>query len=112
MTEVLLNNSMIDEAQKLMGKKFPIIVRYYLEDTESYIKQLHQHLTENDPVSMVAVAHSIKSSSKQLGIIQLAQIAEDIEQHANHYDMEKTVKRLQYVFEQTKSSLVTLCGIS
>ncbi|MBI1276417.1 response regulator [bacterium] len=86
-TSPAVNNSMLDttilqDARQTMGSRFATVLRYYLEDTEIYLSQLEHAARNGDAKEVSAQAHSIKSSSRQFGVIQVSAVAEAIEHAA------------------------------
>lgn len=75
----LLDEIVMEEARATMRDKFPRLIEYYLEDTESYLQKMDAALQENDPIALVPPAHITKSSSRQLGLMRVAEIAAYIE---------------------------------
>ena len=66
-------------AQQTLGLKLPTILSYYLEDADSYLHRIHDAITRHDPAAAIIPAHTLKSSSRQLGAHQLADLAEKTE---------------------------------
>lgn len=67
------------EAQTMMKKRFAEMITYYLEDVATYLVEIRAGLYAKDAKKIYPAAHTIKSSSKQLGAMQVADIAKDIE---------------------------------
>ena len=69
-------------AQAMLGGKFGLVLSYYLEDAETYIGRIEQSVTGNDLDGAIVPAHTLKSSSRQLGADAIADFAARIEQAA------------------------------
>lgn len=81
-TELLIDLDALRNAKTLMNHKFTKIIGYYFEDTETYIHAIDEGLSKKDAGLIVPAAHTIKSSSKQLGATPLSEIAFEIEAQA------------------------------
>ncbi len=78
----VLDEAVFMEAQNFMNSKFSKIIGYYFEDTAAYIEIINKGASENDASAIIPVAHTIKSSSKQLGAEKLSYAAEKLEEMA------------------------------
>jgi len=74
-----VNAAAFAAAQEMLGNKLPTILNYYLEDAASYIDRIAESIARHDPMGAVAPAHTLKSSSRQLGAMALADLAEQVE---------------------------------
>jgi HPt (histidine-containing phosphotransfer) domain-containing protein len=72
----------LDNLRDLMGERFPRVVRFYLEDGEAYVRNVRDAAVRHDPAAMVRPAHSLKSSSREIGAIGFASVAEALEHKA------------------------------
>ncbi len=73
------NPDIFNEAQGMMKKRFGEMVGYYIEDVQTYLGEIRTGLEARDAKKIYPAAHTIKSSSKQLGIMKVSDIAKDIE---------------------------------
>lgn len=71
-------NDLID----LMGSDFADLVRVYLEDTPKNMTALERAAQSNDIDALIAPAHSMKSTSANLGALLLSDMSKRIEQGA------------------------------
>lgn len=78
-SEQVLNEQILNEAKDLMKDRFPMMIKYFLEDTEMYLEEIQRAIKSNEIENAVSPAHTIKSSSKQLGAEKLSEIAREIE---------------------------------
>ena len=60
----------------------PMMIQFYLEDSPGYIQQIVAALGAGEISAMVAPAHSMKSSSLQLGAVRVSEISRDLEETA------------------------------
>lgn len=82
---LMLDQTAFETAKQMMQQKFEKIIGYYLEDTQSYIQAIKEGLDLQDAEMIVPAAHTIKSSSRQIGAFALANYAATIEEKARHY---------------------------
>ena len=75
----LVNKDALRTAQTIMRDKFYKIIHYYFEDTEAYIQAIEQGVSAKNAATVVPAAHTIKSSSKQIGVDYVSHIAMEIE---------------------------------
>ena len=75
----ILDDEIISEAKDMMKSKFPTMISYFLEDSTMYVTQVEEAFAANDVEALVPPAHTLKSSSRQMGAILLSDIAKDIE---------------------------------
>ena len=78
----VLDEAVISEVKDMMKDKFPTMLSYFIEDSEMYVKQTEEGFAANSAEEIVSPAHTLKSSSKQMGAMLLSDIAKDIEANA------------------------------
>jgi HPt (histidine-containing phosphotransfer) domain-containing protein len=66
----------------MMGAEFTELVRVYLDETPGKIAQLRQAADAGSMEGLVAPAHSLKSTSANLGALGLSDMAKRIEHGA------------------------------
>lgn len=74
-----IDRSIFDELLEVMGSEFSDLVTVYLEDTPKNLRVLAEAAKRGNSEAMVAPAHSLKSTSANLGAISLSEIAKRIE---------------------------------
>lgn len=93
-----------DEIKNIMGDKISLLVESFLEDGEGYIKEIKS----GDLKRAQPAAHTIKSSSSQIGAFKLSDIAKEIEEKCRDKNIE-AVKGLTGsivdAFNEVKSEL-------
>ncbi len=72
----------LSEAKETMKGKFTTMVQYFLEDSESYIASIKNAMANNNVEAIISPAHTLKSSSRQMGAQYLSDIAMEIEAQA------------------------------
>ncbi len=113
----LIDEKAHNEAKELLGSKFENIIAYFLEDSADYIAKITAAHTEHNYAAMILPAHSLKSSSKQVGAMLLSDIAKAIEQktkissndsennNKNQTEIAELVDKLQSTFKKTHDIL-------
>ena len=108
-----LDPEVIEELQALMGADTRTLVRIYLEDSPQLLAQLQEAYLRRDSTAAIAPAHTLKSSSANLGAMQLSKIALSIETEARGGSIDKAaleMKDLLAEFERVKAELGGLAG--
>ncbi len=76
----IINMHTVAEAKSLMNDRFPMMVKYFLEDTQMYLKEIEKGVREKNVEMAISPAHTIKSSAKQLGAEKVSSVAKSIEE--------------------------------
>lgn len=79
MTDPIINLSAFNETKAIMKDKMALLIDCFLEDAHSYLATIDEGLAEHNTQKIAATAHTIKSSSRQVGADTLSAIAESIE---------------------------------
>jgi CheY-like chemotaxis protein/HPt (histidine-containing phosphotransfer) domain-containing protein len=80
--ESAIDNRLVSDLMEIMGAEFAELVRVYLEDTPKALSQLERAAQTNDVESLIAPAHSLKSTSANLGALRLSDMAKRLEHGA------------------------------
>lgn len=109
----ILDIRAIAEAKAMMKTKFPTMVEFFLEDAQMYIGNIRDAIATENALLIVSPAHTLKSSSKQMGAVLVSEIAKQIEANAREQsanddnDMASFVKlllELEEAFTETKEA--------
>lgn len=103
-----LDAEVIEELQEIMGADTQTLIRIYLEDSPLLLTQLQDAYLRRDSTAAIAPVHTLKSSSANLGAIQLSKIALSIETEARAGSIEKAaleMKDLLAEFNRVKEEL-------
>lgn len=65
-----------------MGDRFTRTLQFYLEDGAGYIQALRDAVERRDYAAAIRPAHSLKSSSRQIGAADFGKLAEQVEHDA------------------------------
>lgn len=75
----VLAPEVLEELEAVMGTEYLGLIKLFLEDAPKQIQQLEQAASENNIHGMITPAHTLKSSSANLGALALSAIAKRIE---------------------------------
>jgi len=98
-----------------MKQRFGTMVEYYTEDTAQYIQTIQDALNKQDLAAIIAPAHTIDSSSLQLGANTVSKIAKALEQLAreNTQDVstiEQNLQQINEAFNYASTALNQIAG--
>ncbi|MCC6594194.1 MAG: response regulator [Xanthomonadales bacterium] len=77
-----INEGIVNELIDVMGSEFTSLVKVYLEDTPKNLQILVGAAERGDVQAMIAPAHSLKSTSANLGAMALSDLAKLVEHGA------------------------------
>jgi CheY-like chemotaxis protein/HPt (histidine-containing phosphotransfer) domain-containing protein len=103
-----IDMNVVRDLMDLMGSDFHDLIRVYLEDTPKNLSALERAARTNDIDALVAPAHSLKSTSANLGALLLADMAKRIEQGARSGDLGEPVlmvAQLQNEYQRASTQL-------
>ncbi len=100
----VINLKIVEEAKSLMNDRFPMMVKYFIEDTEMYMEEIERAIKDNNVEVAISPAHTIKSSAKQLGVERVSTVAKSLEElsRALHTKGEGISAEFKKLFEQLK----------
>jgi HPt (histidine-containing phosphotransfer) domain-containing protein len=96
----------LNDLMELMGDDFPILIQSYINDNSSLLQELKQAVN-NYAETDIRKAHSIKSTSLNIGAVTVAETARAIEEQlkaAQPLD-ESQWLNLSQIFQQTVAKL-------
>ncbi|MCI5048842.1 MAG: Hpt domain-containing protein [Rickettsiales bacterium] len=82
MSESLLDRAIYDELASLMGDAIGILKDKFEKQSADYVRAVLQAVEREDAHEVAQAAHPLKSSSKQLGLVALSDLAGQIEDEA------------------------------
>ena len=107
-TKPAIDRSIFDELLEVMGSEFAGLVNVYLEDTPKNIKILAQSAQRGQVEGMIAPAHSLKSTSANLGAIVLSDLAKKIEHGARNGTLTDPISDAKNVIAEFERASETL----
>jgi HPt (histidine-containing phosphotransfer) domain-containing protein len=75
----VIDSSSLAVLKEAMGKEFTELVSIFIESTEDILANLLKTFNQQDVVSFTREAHSLKSSSANLGGLVLSKMGADLE---------------------------------
>jgi len=106
-----LDKHVLREMLDIMGGDFGLLVRVYLEETPRRLAELESAADAGDSESMIAIAHTLKSSSANLGALELAARARGMEETlraAPSEPMTQRVVRIREEYDRVAAEFATL----
>ncbi|MGE3713764.1 MAG: response regulator [Alphaproteobacteria bacterium] len=106
-----IDQNALEETRNVMGEAFVTLVEYFLEDTTTYIHQIREGLQTGNTGMIVPPSHTIKSSSRQFGLLKVSELSRQIEELARsgRTDALLTIaplcEELQQEFDHARSML-------
>jgi len=112
-TEPLLEQHALDKLRALQRPDKPNIlgkiIRLYLENSSGLITSVRKSVKQGDGVALCDAAHSLKSSSANLGAIQLAAVCKELEDMGRERRTDGTrvlMDRIESEYQSARAALV------
>ena len=99
----------------MMGDEYLGLIKLFLEDAPTHIHQLEVAAAANDLPGLVSPAHTLKSSSANLGALALSAVAKRIELAARTGSLQRptvAVVMLENEFRKAQAALQALINSS
>ena len=94
------------------GEEFLVeLIDVYLEDTPNRVAQLRAAVSAGDTATLIREAHTLKSSSANVGALRLSALAKQMEvagRSGNFTGMDHNVQQFEGEFGQVKAALEAL----
>ncbi|HWS39837.1 MAG TPA: Hpt domain-containing protein, partial [Arenimonas sp.] len=106
-----LDLDIVKDLQEFMGEDYQSLIRIYLEDSPKLLQQIQSALVIQDTAALVNPAHTLKSSSANLGAVSLSKIAAQFEKSAREGNMDipnQEAKNLLDEFKRAREALMAL----
>jgi len=110
--QIAIDFAVLESICEMAGNEASLLVEEminsYLDDTEVRLQTIAQAVIEADAESIFQAAHSMKSSSANLGAVNLAQLCEELEQLGRDKTIEGTeflLSNAQSEFQQVEQEL-------
>lgn len=104
-----INQDTIRQSVAVFGEKAGILVSLTLKDADSFMTAMKSALDEGDAQAAGLAAHSLKSIMKQVGAMEVGDLAEDIQNAGKaENDLEKCkilYARISPLYDETKMFL-------
>jgi signal transduction histidine kinase/CheY-like chemotaxis protein/HPt (histidine-containing phosphotransfer) domain-containing protein len=106
--EPAINPEVVADLREIMGDEFSSLVRVFLEDAPNALARLQAAAASGDRDGLIGPAHSLKSTSANLGAMELSAQARHIEHGARRGDLrepEARVDALRQEFQRAEQGL-------
>lgn len=101
----------VEELRMVMGDEYLSLIRLFLQDAPAHLKRLEAAASANDINGLIAPAHTLKSSSANLGALALSAVAKRIEIGARGQALARpavAVLMLENEYKRAKAALEAL----
>jgi signal transduction histidine kinase/CheY-like chemotaxis protein/HPt (histidine-containing phosphotransfer) domain-containing protein len=113
--DAVLDKAILGELRDLLGSEVDHIIRVYLEDAPRLVAQLERAAVANDPIALRVAAHSLKSSSANVGAMPLSVAARELEHAARDGTLTQpasAVAKIVGEFSKTRAALQAILASS
>ncbi|MEM9305020.1 MAG: ATP-binding protein [Pseudomonadota bacterium] len=104
----VLDQVVLEDLREIMGADFDNLVRVFLEDSPKALRALVKAAKANDRDAMITPAHSLKSTSANLGALRLAEHSKILEHGARDGSLKqanKQIARIVNLYKQVAKEL-------
>jgi len=101
-----IDNNTIEALKEIMGDTFNLLISTFTDDTGQLVQSLTELQQQNNLEVFTRNAHSIKSSSANVGALQLSSIAAELEGRGKSGDIANT----NTLIEQLTSEFSHVCS--
>ena len=108
----LIDMSVIEELYEIMEDDFVGLIDSYLENTPTLLREIEAGVKDEDCVQVIVPAHSLKSSSANVGALQLSEIALQLEMAAKAEQFDEVVAKselLNEYYPSIRTALLEIC---
>ncbi len=95
-----VDSTIFNQIKERMKAKFPMLLEVFLADSKSYLETIGSNIDSGNIDEVIAAAHSLKSSSGLLGLVDVQN---------SSANMEHTAKELQSAGNSDLSTLKPIC---
>lgn len=110
MPKPVLDRDVLDELHAVIGDAATRIVMVFLEDAPVMVQQLQLAAQNGDEPRLQATAHSLKSSSANVGALSLSAIAQRIEHEARSGSLQRPAVAVALLVAEFARARVALTG--
>jgi len=106
----VLDRGVLDELHAVIGDAALQIVAVFLEDAPAMVQQLQQAAQNGDEPRLQALAHTLKSSSANVGVLSLSAVAQRIEHEARAGSLQRPAVAVALLVAEFARARVALTG--
>jgi CheY-like chemotaxis protein/HPt (histidine-containing phosphotransfer) domain-containing protein len=98
--EDAIEQSIFDNLRNLMGDEFSALLQAYVEDTADFVKALKEASDNDDYAAIQVPAHSMKSSSANIGAMRLSALSKKLEGQVRSDTLENVEQQVSEIEEE------------
>ncbi|ARQ91642.1 ATP-binding protein [Stenotrophomonas maltophilia] len=106
----VLDRDVLDELHAVIGDTAFQIITVFLDDAPAMVQQLQQAAQGSDEPRLQAIAHSLKSSSANVGALSLSAVAQRIEHEARSGSLQRPAVAVALLVAEFARARVALTG--
>jgi len=111
----LIDEEVLNSLKEAIGDKVNHIVGVYLDDVPKNLQSMKEALAQQDYETVGRFAHSLKSSSANIGVMRVSQLAANLERSIQQGTMDggqisSAVSGLESTFAQSRPILINYIG--
>lgn len=106
----VLDRDVLDELHAVIGDTAFQIITVFLDDAPAMVQQLQQAAQGSDEPRLQAIAHSLKSSSANVGALSLSAVAQRIEHEARSGSVQRPAVAVALLVAEFARARVALTG--
>ncbi|MNM73635.1 Sensor histidine kinase RcsC [compost metagenome] len=109
-TAPTLDRAVLDELVEIAGDDTHTIIKLFLDETPILLQQLQAATASNDQRRLGEVAHSLKSSSANVGVLALSEAARQLEHAVRTGTLEQPASRVAQIIAEFSRARQVLLG--
>jgi len=106
-----LDHELLSELVEIMGEDMQLLINSYLDDTKEKLVTMNQLQVSAQQDDIYRLAHSLKGSSRNVGVVDFANYCEEIEKLAREGQLTELLfdlSKFDSLFEKASSQLSQL----
>jgi histidine phosphotransfer protein HptB len=104
----ILNLNILNELVEIMGDDMTMLINAYIEDSEAKLSSFAELSVDNEQDAIFRMAHSLKGSSRNVGVVAFSDYCEEIEHIAREgrlSEQDLDLDKLNQMFATAKAQL-------
>lgn len=108
MTKSEIDYGMLAELAEIMGDDMQMLIETYISDSNQKLQRLKTLSPINDSEAIFRLAHSLKGSSRNLGITTFSNYCESIEDNARNDNLNESNYKIEKLFMLFETSVLLI----